>query len=193
MVSPAPAVPRAGTPFWWPSPARDGGYVRRATPGAWPRPPRTGSIMSSRRCRCANGRNVINLVGTQALTLLVGARAQGRQRCFAYPPAGHRGPSSPDQPRGRRTGAARSGQFRASFLKLFVDGAPVARFSKPGQAIFEVKDLAVGQHSVRLERINEDLATGGAFFGIYFDGDYSDIGRISQTSPRMSSASHCRR
>jgi len=54
-----------------------------------------------------------------------------------------------------------------STLDLRIDGVQVARFVTPGEAIYDVTGLDVGEHTVRLERVNEDLATGGVFGGFY--------------------------
>ena len=54
-----------------------------------------------------------------------------------------------------------------SDLELLIDGEPIQRFSKPGLAIYDVTGLKPGDHTVRLERLNEDLQTGGAFGGFY--------------------------
>ena len=54
-----------------------------------------------------------------------------------------------------------------SDLELLVDGSPIQRFSKPGQAVYDVTGLKPGDHTVRLERLNEDLQTGGVFGGFY--------------------------
>ncbi len=54
-----------------------------------------------------------------------------------------------------------------SDLELLIDGVAVQHFSKPGQAVYDITGLKPGDHTVRLERLNEDLQTGGAFGGFY--------------------------
>ncbi len=54
-----------------------------------------------------------------------------------------------------------------SDFELLLDGQPVHRFSRPGEAIFDVTGLSFAEHEVRLERLSEDLTTGGAFSGFF--------------------------
>ena len=63
-----------------------------------------------------------------------------------------------------------------SDLELLIDGQPVQRFSRPGQAVYDVTGLTSGAHLVRLERLSEDLTTGGVFGGFFIPEGEVSIG-----------------
>lgn len=64
-----------------------------------------------------------------------------------------------------------------SDLELLIDGKPVKRFSKPGEAIYEITGLKTGEHTVRLQRLSEDTKAGGSFGGFYVPTGSTWLGR----------------
>lgn len=68
-----------------------------------------------------------------------------------------------------------------SDLELLIDGEPLKRFSKPGEAIYDITGLKTGEHTVRLERLSEDIDAGGSFGGFYVPT--GSIWRSRETPP----------
>jgi lysophospholipase L1-like esterase len=67
----------------------------------------------------------------------------------------------------RGTGVEVVVDSRTEFLRVLVDGEEKAQLRRPGLARLVLRDLAPGEHVVRLEKQTESQVGGGRFLGFY--------------------------